>query len=67
MGEIKIIFAKHTHPVLRPLYASAIGLPTPINLEYIVSHITLHNFGALLGLCLIIFTNGYMLYIIIEI
>ena len=42
------MFAKHTYPVLRSLYASTIGLPTPINLNY------LYNFGSLLGLCLVL-------------
>ena len=60
------MFVKHTHPVLRPLYASTIGLPTPINLDYLFSYITLHNFGALLGLCLMILSYGWMLYVLIE-
>ena len=58
------MFGKHIYPVLRSLYASAFGLPTLINLEYIVSHITLHNFGALLGLCLIISSYVWILFIV---
>lgn len=40
------MFLKKKLPVLRSIYASTIGLPTPINLNY------LYNFGSLLGLCL---------------
>jgi len=48
---------KYTNPVLRLLYASAIGLPTPINLDYLYdfgSLLTLHNFGALIGLLFLV-------------
>lgn len=40
------MFLKSTYPLFRSLYSSTIGLPTPINLNY------LYNFGSLLGLCL---------------
>lgn len=51
-----MIFKKHTYPVLRSIYKSTLGLPTPINLNY------LYNFGSLLGLCLLIqILTGVML------
>ena len=42
--------------MLRSIYKSTLGLPTPINLNY------LYNFGSLLGLCLLIqILTGVML------
>ena len=50
------MFQKSTYPILRSAYQSTIGLPTPINLNY------LYNFGSLLGLCLMIqILTGIML------
>lgn len=40
------MFLKKSFPVIRSIYQSTIGLPTPVNINY------LYNFGSLLGLCL---------------
>jgi ubiquinol-cytochrome c reductase cytochrome b subunit len=40
------LFLKKSFPVIRSIYQSTIGLPTPVNINY------LYNFGSLLGLCL---------------
>ena len=45
-SSINILFFKKSFPILRSIYQSTIGLPTPVNINY------LYNFGSLLGICL---------------